>query len=78
MQKSHDVIRLITVLLGIAFFTSLLLGVLLGLTLAGLKNYQYLEEMDVTQSALPTQIFDTNGILITEFFQDEKREIVSL
>ncbi len=78
MQRSQDGIRFITVLLGIAIFTSLLLGISLGLTLAGLKNYQYLDEMDATRSALPTQIFDANGILITEFFQDEKREIVSL
>ncbi len=78
MKKSPIGFRLITILLGIAFFTSLLLGVLLGLTLAGLQNYQYLEQMDVTKSALPTQIFDINGTLITEFFQDEKREIVAL
>jgi len=32
----------------------------------------------VAQSALPTRIYDINGRLITEFFQDEKREIVPL
>jgi penicillin-binding protein 1A len=78
MMQNIDGRRLIGVLLGLAIVTSISVGIILGLILAGIKNYQYLEEMDVTQSALPTQIFDTNGILITEFFQDEKREIVPL
>ena len=34
--------------------------------------------IDATQSALPTQIFDIKGRLITEFFSDEKRAIVPL
>ena len=34
--------------------------------------------MDITQLALPTQVFDIKGRLITEFFSDEKREIIPL
>ena len=70
--------RTVSILLGLAFLLALGLGIVLGLALAETRNYQVLEEMDVMQSALPTQIYDINNNLITEFFSDEKREIVSL
>ncbi len=50
----------------------------MGLALAGVRNYRNLVGIDVTQSALPTRIYDIKGRLITEFFSDEKREIVAL
>ncbi len=70
--------RITGILLGFSFMVAVVLGVLIGFAAAGTRNYQVLEEMDVTRSALPTQIFDIKGRLITEFFSDEKREIVSL
>ena len=53
-------------------------GAALGAALAGVRNFQTNEELDITQSALPTQLLDIKGRLITEFFSDERREIVSL
>jgi len=70
--------RIVSILLGLAFLLSLALGTALGFALAGTRNYQVSEEMDVMQSALPTRIYDINNNLITEFFSDEKREIVPL
>ena len=65
-------------LVGVTYAAALLIGVLLGSGLAGVRNFDTAEELDVTLSALPTQLFDIKGRLITEFFSDEKREIVSL
>ena len=66
------------VLIGASYALALLIGTLVGLGLAGVRNFDAGEELDVTLSALPTQLFDIKGRLITEFFSDEKREIVSL
>ncbi len=65
-------------LIAAAHVAAVLIGVLLGLGLASVRNFNTEEELDVTLSALPTQLFDIKGRLITEFFSDEKREIVSL
>jgi len=65
-------------LVGAIYGVALAIGTLLGLSLAGVRNFDIEEELDVTLSALPTQLFDIKGRLITEFFSDEKREIVSL
>ncbi len=65
-------------MIGLSYAAALLIGTLLGLGLAGVRNFETGEELDVTLSALPTQLFDIKGRLITEFFSDEKREIVSL
>ncbi len=70
--------RRLPLLIGGAYGAALLIGVALGSTLAGIRNFDTQEELDVTLSALPTQLFDIKGRLITEFFSDEKREIVSL
>jgi penicillin-binding protein 1A len=66
------------VLLVIVFGSALAIGAALGGGLAGVRNFQTSEELDATQSALPTQLFDIKGRLITEFFSDEKRELVQL
>jgi penicillin-binding protein 1A len=70
--------RVAYILLGTAFLLAILLGLALGLALAGIKNYEIAEQMDITQLALPTQVFDIKGRLITEFFSNEKREIIPL
>ncbi|MBN1698138.1 MAG: PBP1A family penicillin-binding protein [Spirochaetales bacterium] len=67
----------VDILLGIIFVLAVVFGVLLGLSLAVMHSVN-LEELDPTKSALPTQIFDINGELISEFYTDERREIVSL
>ena len=75
-MKSSKRARIIIILWSLCCLLSVGLGLVVGITLAGMRNYEILEGLDVTQSALPTQIFDINGRLITEFFSDEKREIV--
>jgi penicillin-binding protein 1A len=64
-----------------AFFTvlaALIIGAGLGLSLAATANIKNLENFRDFAPALPTKILDINGVLITEFSADEKRELVSL
>ena len=51
-------------------------GVLLGLAVATTVNIRGVDEPD--QPALPTQILDRHGRLITEFFRNEKRELIRI
>ena len=63
------------------FFTVVLaavIGVGLGISLAETRNIKNQENFIEFAPALPTKILDINGILITEFSADEKRELVSL
>jgi penicillin-binding protein 1A len=55
-----------------------IIGVGLGFSLAGTTNIKNQENFVEFAPALPTKILDINGILITEFSADEKRELVSL
>ncbi|MDR2362924.1 MAG: PBP1A family penicillin-binding protein [Spirochaetaceae bacterium] len=54
------------------------IGVSLGLSLAQTVNIKNQENFQEFAPALPTKILDINGILITEFSADEKRELISL
>ena len=56
---------------------SAVVGVLLGLAVAGTVNIQKQSTFGNFKPSLPSQVLDINGQLITEFFSDEKREIVS-
>lgn len=53
-------------------------GVGLGLSLAMTANVRNNENFVEFAPALPTRILDINGVLITEFAADEKRELVPL
>ncbi|MDR1316529.1 MAG: PBP1A family penicillin-binding protein [Spirochaetales bacterium] len=53
-------------------------GVSIGFVLAATQNIQNIENIGEQQPALPSQILDSQDRLITEFFSDEKREIVSI
>jgi penicillin-binding protein 1A len=68
----------INIMVGVLFSFAVIMSVLLGLALASTQNVINLDDLDVRQSALPTQVFDVNNNLICEFFSDEKRQIVSL
>ncbi|MDR1149192.1 MAG: PBP1A family penicillin-binding protein [Spirochaetaceae bacterium] len=50
----------------------------LGIAMAETVNIMNQENFQEFAPALPTKILDINGILITEFSADEKRELVSL
>ncbi len=66
------------VLIGSGFFLAVIVGIALGLALSATRNIQNLEQLQVHKPSLPTQILDSQGRLITQFFSDEKREIVSI
>ncbi|MDR0383242.1 MAG: PBP1A family penicillin-binding protein [Spirochaetaceae bacterium] len=53
-------------------------GAALGFALAGTVNIMNQENFQEFAPALPTKILDINGVLITEFSADEKRELISL
>ncbi|GHT68903.1 penicillin-binding protein [Spirochaetia bacterium] len=72
---SGIIIRLFTFF---AIITAVVIGIGLGLSLAGTTNVRNQENFREFAPALPTKILDVNGILITEFSSDEKREMVSL
>jgi penicillin-binding protein 1A len=57
---------------------AVVIGIGLGLSLAETTNIMNLENFQEFHPALPTKILDVNGIQITEFAADEKRELVSL
>ncbi|MDR0399466.1 MAG: PBP1A family penicillin-binding protein [Treponema sp.] len=69
---------LIRVLAFFTILTAVVIGIGLGLSLAATTNIINQENFQEFHPALPTKIVDINGILITEFAADEKRELVSL
>ncbi|WP_083963617.1 penicillin-binding protein 1A [Spirochaeta cellobiosiphila] len=62
----------------VTIFSAIFIGSLLGWALGSSQNIQNSEKFGQSNPALPTQILDINGNLITEFFSDEKREIVPI
>jgi penicillin-binding protein 1A len=56
---------------------SAVVGILLGLAVSATVNIQKQSTFGNFNPSLPSQVLDVNGQLITEFFSDEKREIVS-
>jgi penicillin-binding protein 1A len=69
---------LFTLLVAGGFFIALVIGLTLGLALAATRNIQNLENLQEIKPALPTQILDKDGRLITQFFSEEKREIIAI
>ena len=53
-------------------------GIALGIALGSTRNLEITGQIGETQLALPSQILDRNGKLITEYFAEEKRNIVSI
>ena len=69
---------LLQMLLVLCVLTAVGTGVALGIALGSTRNLEITEQIGETQLALPSQILDRNGKLITEFFSEEKRNIVSV
>ncbi len=78
MMLPHRPGLLTGVLIGAGFILSILMGVGLGMALAATKNLQSMERFTEQKPALPTQILDRKDRLITQFFSEEKREMVSI
>lgn len=53
-------------------------GTALGLMLAVNRNTRNLDEIMASRQAIPSRVLDRNGELITEFFSDEKRDIIHI
>ena len=69
---------LIRLLLGFSIAAAILLGIVFGIIMAETKNITNLNRIGDYKPSLPSQILDINGELITEFFADEKREIIPI
>ncbi len=66
------------ILIGLTFLSSVILGLSVGFFLSGSQNADVRGDLSSYKPALPTQILDRNGELITEIFSDEKRDIVPI
>jgi penicillin-binding protein 1A len=66
------------ILLIAAIVAALALGVSTGVAIAATNNEINSENFSSPKLNLPSRLYDVKGRLITEFFSDEKREIVSI
>jgi len=64
------------VILACTIVLTLVIGIVSGYTLAKLREPVVRRDLKEYKPALPTQIYDRDGELITEIFSDEKRDIV--
>ena len=65
-------------ILGFTILMTLVIGAAAGFALAATINIEHSNQIGEYQPALPSQILDRNGKLITEIFAEEKRDIVSV
>ncbi len=73
--KRRKVILLFT---GILALTGAALGSALGISIATNHNTKNMDELTSSRPAIPSKVLDINGELITEFFSDEKRDIIPI
>ena len=73
--KRRTVVLIFT---GVLFAVAASLGAALGLSIAVNHNTLVMDELMASRPAIPSQLLDINGELITEFFSDEKRDIVPI
>jgi penicillin-binding protein 1A len=74
-KKWRAILWTLFVVLGLSVLS---LGIATGVAIASVRNTDDLDRVGEQASALPSQILDRNGRLITEFFSDENRELVSI
>ncbi len=77
-RSARKKISLFEILLAVAFVGAIAIGVALGLAMAATRTIQRREAFGEHAPALPTRILDINDRPITEFFGDEKRELVTI
>jgi penicillin-binding protein 1A len=68
----------IRILIGMALVVAVTVGIATGFALAAVYSIPDIDKYGNQTTALPSQILDRNGDLITEFFSDENRDIVSI
>jgi penicillin-binding protein 1A len=66
------------ILIIVAAVAAVLLGIAVGAAIAATRNNIATENFTEMRPSLPTKILDAKGRLITEFYSDEKRELVSV
>ena len=78
MPSTNRPAKAAKILLIIAAVAAILLGIAVGAAIAATKNSIATENFTDLKPSLPTKILDSKGRLITEFYSDEKRELVSV
>jgi penicillin-binding protein 1A len=68
----------IRILIGTALIVAVAVGVATGFALAAVYSIPDIDKYGNQTAALPSRILDRGGELITEFFSDENRDIVSI
>lgn len=71
-------LTIIYLFLSLLFITAVSLGIALGMGLALNRNTENMDELIASRPALPSRVLDVNGRLITEFFSEEKRDIIPI
>lgn len=69
---------ILIVLFTVLALSTLGIGIATGIAIASVENIDSLDRIGDQRSALPSQILDRDGRLITEFFSDENRELVAI
>ena len=64
--------------IGFAVLSAILVGVITGLALASIENSASVTRSTPNENALPTQVLDRNGRLITQFFSEENRALIAI
>jgi penicillin-binding protein 1A len=66
------------VLSGLAAMLAVTIGIATGVAIAQIRNTPDIDIYGRQEASLPSRILDRDGELITEFFADERRELVSI
>lgn len=78
MTKHRILTVLLYIVITLVVIFALFIGVSVGAAIAEVKNTIATENFMEFDPALPSKVLDINGRVITQFYSDEKREIVSL
>ena len=68
----------VIIFLSAGILIMLIVGVMTGWGLASLNNVEELDSIGQPDNALPSVVLDRKGRVITEFFADEKRELITI
>ncbi|MFW5728045.1 MAG: penicillin-binding protein 1A [bacterium] len=66
------------VLFGLAAMLAVAIGVATGVAIAQIRNTPDIDIYGRQEASLPSQLLDRDGEVITEFFADERRELVAI
>ncbi len=66
------------VISGLAVMLAIAIGIATGVAIAQIRNTPDIDVYGRQEASLPSQLLDRDGELITEFFSDERRELVSI